>query len=147
MRKVYVSKGEQVTHHLPFSEVAMHMRIAGKPMHCIMLDRGMVQLFDLQGDRFSFPITAGEAGFFTDENGFYFYEAEDVSETKCVHGTDADNETCRECARIVHSRFVVFDDEGELAAFDKKEIARYWLDELNPDVSGTIYDRVTGESF
>lgn len=72
--KVYVVKGEQVTHHMPFSEVCMHMGIAGKQMHCIMQDNGMVQLFDLEGDKFSFPITSGEAGFYQDANGFYYNE-------------------------------------------------------------------------
>jgi hypothetical protein len=54
---------------MPFSEVCMHMRIAGKPMWAAPCPverdpRGqMAQLYDLEGRKFSFPITRGEAGY------------------------------------------------------------------------------------
>jgi hypothetical protein len=76
MQKVYVTRGEQVTKTMPYSEVCMSMRVAGKPMHCIMGDNGMVQLFDRDGNKFSFPITSGEAGFYSDANGIYYNEGE-----------------------------------------------------------------------
>jgi hypothetical protein len=46
---------------MPYSEVCMHMRVAGKQM--IVERRGyMAQLYTLAGNKFSFPITDGEAG-------------------------------------------------------------------------------------
>lgn len=46
---------------LPWSEVCMHMHIAGATMEAYLTDSGMVQL--VKDDReFSIPITRGEAG-------------------------------------------------------------------------------------
>jgi hypothetical protein len=47
---------------LPYSEVCMHMRVAGKEMWVAPVGDLMAQLYDLQGQRFSIPITRGEAG-------------------------------------------------------------------------------------
>lgn len=47
---------------LPFSEVCMHMRVAGKPMFVEPLERNMAQLWTLNGEKFSMAITSGEAG-------------------------------------------------------------------------------------
>lgn len=48
---------------LPYSEVCMHMKIAGKTMTGGLLrNELMVQLYDDDGRHFSFPITCGEAG-------------------------------------------------------------------------------------
>ena len=47
---------------MPWSEVCMHMKIAGTIMLGELLPNGMVQLYTLDGAQFSFPITAGEAG-------------------------------------------------------------------------------------
>lgn len=47
---------------MPYSEVCIHMRIAGKRMLVEPLPRGMAQVFTLDGEPFSFPITRGEAG-------------------------------------------------------------------------------------
>jgi hypothetical protein len=46
----------------PFSEVCMSMRVAGSRMLAAPLPRGMAQLYDLDGRRFSAPVTRGEAG-------------------------------------------------------------------------------------
>lgn len=46
---------------LPYSEVCMHMRIAGNVMRAHILPDG-VQLLNDDGSVFSFPITHGEAG-------------------------------------------------------------------------------------
>lgn len=46
---------------LPYSEVCMHMRVAGTLMFVEPLPRNMAQLYSLFGDPFSFPITRGEA--------------------------------------------------------------------------------------
>lgn len=48
---------------LPYSEVCMHMGVAGKQMWATKeFDAPMVQLWNDDGTRFSFPITTGEAG-------------------------------------------------------------------------------------
>lgn len=48
---------------MPYSEVCMHMGIAGQTMLAAETASGlMVQLYDEQGRPFSFPITKGEAG-------------------------------------------------------------------------------------
>jgi hypothetical protein len=40
----------------------MHMRVAGKPMWVEPVGRTMAQLYELDGRKFSFPITRNEAG-------------------------------------------------------------------------------------
>lgn len=47
---------------MPYSEVCMHMRVAGKAMWTHRQPGGMVQLYDEAGRKFSFPIVLGEAG-------------------------------------------------------------------------------------
>lgn len=56
-----IAAGERRTLVLPWSEVCMHMGIAGKTMQGESVGNGMVQLYD-QDRPFSFPITEGEAG-------------------------------------------------------------------------------------
>ncbi len=66
----YVEPGETTTVVLPYSEVCMHLRVAGKRMRCMVTtsDRRhlQVQLLDDDARPFSFPVTLGEAGFFRD---------------------------------------------------------------------------------
>jgi hypothetical protein len=47
---------------VPFSEVCMHMRVAGTYMYAQPLPHNMAQLYTLGGSKFSMPITRGEAG-------------------------------------------------------------------------------------
>ena len=48
---------------MPWSEVCMHMKIAGKTMWVADAGHGMAQLYEPDtGQAFSFPITHGEAG-------------------------------------------------------------------------------------
>lgn len=47
---------------MPYSEVCMHMRIAGKLMWGELVNDQAVQLYDLDCHVFSFPIGRGEAG-------------------------------------------------------------------------------------
>jgi hypothetical protein len=47
---------------LPFSEVCMYMRVAGREMWVAPVGLGMAQLYSDDGSRFSMPITRGEAG-------------------------------------------------------------------------------------
>lgn len=75
--KRYAEIGERVTLEMPHSEVCMHMQVAGKVMHAEIQPRGYsAQLFRLDGQMFSAPITTGEAGFYRDGDRFYYYAAE-----------------------------------------------------------------------
>jgi hypothetical protein len=47
---------------LPYSEVCMHMRVAGRLMWVARIGERMAQLYDDGGRKFSAPITSGEAG-------------------------------------------------------------------------------------
>lgn len=47
---------------MPYSEVNCHMRVAGKMMFVAPVTNNMAQLYTLDGLKFSFPITRGEAG-------------------------------------------------------------------------------------
>lgn len=62
---------------LPYSEVAMHLRVAGKEMWMRLEGNGMVQLFDEDQNPFSIPITEGEAGVYRTENGYPYVVTED----------------------------------------------------------------------
>lgn len=48
---------------IPFSEVAMHMRVADSIMWGQARPHGMCQLYRITGEKFSSPITVGEAGY------------------------------------------------------------------------------------
>ena len=47
---------------LPYSEVCMHMRVAGKRMWVRPVGEHMAQLLNDDGSHFSIPVTRGEAG-------------------------------------------------------------------------------------
>lgn len=53
--------GTRVSVTLPYSEVCMSMRVAGKEMTVDVLAQG-AQIIDADGRPFSFPISHGEAG-------------------------------------------------------------------------------------
>ena len=74
-KKIPLSVGERAHIELPFSEVNMHMGIAGKIWPVELLENGMAQIYDGNSDnKFSFPVTANEAGIFRDgSGGFYCY--------------------------------------------------------------------------
>ena len=56
---------------LPYSEVCMHLGVAGTRMRARLEPNGMVQLLDADGRAVSFPITAAEAGLDHDQDGWY----------------------------------------------------------------------------
>lgn len=58
---------------LPYSEVCMHLKVAGRTRPVEILPDG-VQIYNWDGTKFSFPITHGEAGVFTDANGLYIQQ-------------------------------------------------------------------------
>jgi hypothetical protein len=61
---------------LPYSEVCMHLQVAGTRMRARLIADGMVQLLDADGGEFSFPITAAEAGLDHDHGGWFSVVAE-----------------------------------------------------------------------
>lgn len=72
----YVKINERVNLEMPFSEVCMHMKIAGKIMEAELVgnpDYPTAQLYK-DGKEFSFPILYSEAGFYRNKNGFYYHE-------------------------------------------------------------------------
>jgi hypothetical protein len=76
-RKRYVRVGETITHEVAYSEVAMHMRVAGTDMAMRLQSGGRgpwdfaVQLLNPDGRPFSAPILPGEAGLYRDDLGHY----------------------------------------------------------------------------
>ena len=81
LRHRTVAPGRRVRIVAPFSEVCMHMRVAGQQMDAVLLERSdgdrrwySAQLYQPgSATPFSFPITTGEAGIFDGEDGFYTY--------------------------------------------------------------------------
>lgn len=86
-RQRFVEVGETVTVELPFSEVCIHMRVAGREMP-VRLQAArylngeeapgspVAQILTESGSEFSFPVLYGEAGFYRTADGrFYTYEA------------------------------------------------------------------------
>jgi hypothetical protein len=65
-----IRPNQETTLQLPYSEVCMHLRVAGTRMRARLLPNGMVQLLDPDGRDFSFPITAAEAGLHHDHDGW-----------------------------------------------------------------------------
>jgi hypothetical protein len=65
-----VDPNQETVLELPYSEVCMHLRVAGTRMRARLLANGMVQLLDPDGREFSFPITAAEAGLRHGQDGW-----------------------------------------------------------------------------
>lgn len=76
-----VVKGRKYLAVMPYSEVCMHMKVADKMMLIELIDRNAVQLYWPNGQWFSAPILASEAGVlhqgtteeWKESKGFYFY--------------------------------------------------------------------------
>jgi hypothetical protein len=69
--KRLIHPNQETILQLPYSEVCMHLHIAGARMRARLLANGMVQLLQPNGHQFSFPITAAEAGLDYDQHGWY----------------------------------------------------------------------------
>ena len=79
--RVYLQAGDVIRLRLPWSEVCMHMRVAGKPMNVQIVVEGtsaVAQLLTDDGSRFSSPILLGEAGIYTDGAGKHYVPARRV---------------------------------------------------------------------
>jgi hypothetical protein len=90
---INLRRGSIVFVELPHSEVLCHMRVAGQvlPVQITGTDYLSAQVLDTAGKPFSFPVTLGEAGIYTDSTGTpYAYPAEDVLCANCgMHGYSA----------------------------------------------------------
>jgi hypothetical protein len=75
-----IHPSEEFTIELPYSEVCMHLRVAGTRMRARLQANRMVQLLQPDGTDFSFPITDGEAGLYTDEQGAWLLTADEEPE-------------------------------------------------------------------
>lgn len=72
--RLSIRPGESTQMEIGFSEVACHLRIAGKTMRVELLPDGqMAQVYGDDGRKFSMPITYGEAGIYRDAAGYYHY--------------------------------------------------------------------------
>jgi hypothetical protein len=93
-RRRVVKPGDTVRLELPFSEVCIHMQVAGTVWAVTLLERQWeatetraawtsyaAQLINADGSNFSAPILPGEAGFYggTAEAPFYCYPVADES--------------------------------------------------------------------
>ena len=79
--RMHLQAGDVVRLRLPYSEVCMHMRVAGKPMNVQIVVEGtsaVAQLLNDDGSRFSSPILLGEAGIYTDGAGKHYVPARRV---------------------------------------------------------------------
>jgi hypothetical protein len=71
-----IGPNQEFTLQLPYSEVCMHLRVAGTRMRARLAPNGMVQLLGPDGSPFSFPITAGEAGLGHDPHEGWYLETD-----------------------------------------------------------------------
>ncbi|MGK5530844.1 hypothetical protein [Streptomyces sp. URMC 129] len=67
---VIAGVGDHVRVRLPYSEVCMHMRVAGQAMTVVILEHG-AQILKEDGSSFSFPISHGEAGIYPLDGGSF----------------------------------------------------------------------------
>ena len=74
---VRLAIGDTVRLELPYSEVCLHMKIAGAVYNVELLcypgGLGMAQVLAEDGRPFGAPVTPGEAGIYIDSGGFYAY--------------------------------------------------------------------------
>ena len=76
--RVYLTPGDIVPVELPYSEVACHMRVAGRVFAVQLTATGhpAAQILTGDGQLYSFPVTTGEAGLYTDAHGTYVRTAD-----------------------------------------------------------------------
>lgn len=90
---INLKRGSIAFVELPYSEVLMHMRVAGQilPVEITGTDYLSAQILDASGKPFSFPVTLGEAGIYTDSTGTPYAYPADVPCANCgTRGYGAD---------------------------------------------------------
>lgn len=88
MGKRLIRPNEEFTTTLPFSEVCMHLRVAGTPMRARLEPNRMVQLLGPDGSEFSIPITDSEAGLHTDDQGVWLLTDDEPAQPAEGHPSD-----------------------------------------------------------
>ncbi len=83
MNRIDLQIGDRVRLEMPWSEVMMHLRLAGSNVVVEVLDDG-VQLLLEDGTKLSFPVTWAEAGIYTDTSGPYAYGGHLVGGPNCT---------------------------------------------------------------
>lgn len=74
MEKRRVDQGDIIRVTLPYSEVCMHMKVAGQSRLVELLSDNAAQIYADDGVKtFSFPVLPGEAGLYRDDLGWYVY--------------------------------------------------------------------------
>lgn len=72
-RKTYAIVGETVRMELAYSEAAMHLQVAGHVRNVRIVAPGQAQILTDDGQDYSFPILMGEAGFYQESDGRWYY--------------------------------------------------------------------------
>ena len=98
----YVKPGETVTLELPWSEVCMSMRVAGRTAQVRLepvddRDNCVAQIFDAEGRPFSFPVLPGEAGIMRNTDGWYYYPPVRWTCAVCGNASTEDSRRCAQC--------------------------------------------------
>lgn len=76
MQRLNIVPGETQAISIGYSEAACHLGIAGRTLPVQIVGepgREMCQVLTAELEPFSFPITLGEAGIYSDDQGFYGY--------------------------------------------------------------------------
>jgi hypothetical protein len=120
---------EEFTIQLPYSEVCMHLRVAGTRMHARLQPNRMVQLLQPDGTDFSFPITDSEAGLYTDEQGAWLITADEAPEQPGDPLTDLE-------VAGQHRVRMLLDPVSEPLAVPDRHI---WRGEIVDGPSGPLY--------
>lgn len=132
--------GKMYLVEMPYSEVCMHMQIAGQMMQIELVGNPkhlMVQVFDLSGALFSFPITQGEAGVYTHTNEetheeflycYAYLPPEEKPTGYCACGAPWQQGECPQCHRGVREKLL-----GSVLRFNEvDDFAAYLHDVLDP---------------
>jgi hypothetical protein len=121
---------EEFTIQLPYSEVCMHLRVAGTRMRARLQPNRMVQLLQPDGTDFSFSITDSEAGLYTDEQGAWLITADEEPDQPAE-----DPLTDPEVAEQHRARMLLDPVSEPLAAPDP----RTWRGEIVDGPGGPLY--------
>jgi hypothetical protein len=125
-----IRPAEDFIAELPYSEVCMHLRVAGTQMRARLEPNRMVQLLQPDGAEFSFPITAAEAGLDTDERGAWLITAEQEPEPPAE-----DPPSHQEVADQQRARMLLDPVSEPLAAPDRHT----WRGEIIHGPAGPLY--------
>jgi hypothetical protein len=68
-----IKSGDVVRLRLPWSEACMYLKVAGQVRDVHVFTHG-AQILNEDGTRYSFPVTLGEAGIYSDAEGLYVQE-------------------------------------------------------------------------